>query len=628
MRKAKEYFKGAKTKLTTAFHMFKRGHPFQHHGADIFRFSVHQETEVASDDSGTEQVVQQNAALGSDRHRSMLRYVITNYMDGSSQADCDSNLYSAGQQPEEGHTRADDNPAFHPLKSKVTFSRLSDVPDSEDWATTSGAANTNTPAYIPEAPEMGGQGANASGWTRLPQQSLRHRRRRSLSDWLETQVLGRRPTHSYEGRTVSISDAVPSPRHLSSGNSSEDTFGRWRNRRPNDGLNPNGASDPFLNRQPASEQREPVPMTLDDLDKDTPARWSADYDKFSSDGKQPKAEETVPRDSSLQPREYRLKTPPQRPCPERLNVRKRRKGIQSAAANAGVPEKAPTVAAENAVAHDPEADHYAGAQENAGAHEGNPRSAQPAPFQPGGAGRHVQAAMETMHRSFWQLDATIRQLDLENLAHRQNVRALMDRNRDLEQELERAWGAVRERDAELERWRGAVDIASQALRSAQLQHQNQQNGEAGNAPPPSTPQSTPPRTPGQHMLPNYAEGYPMPPLSAGSVDAGASSPNQGSSDDMGSVVHHQVGEQAYGFDTFGEESETSDMYGGDDCGGDNEGLDDEEGDEEDEGEDGEDGATGTPLSSAERVDPLEYRTAASDSTVENFELRAPSQSRP
>ncbi|OAP61409.1 hypothetical protein AYL99_03612 [Fonsecaea erecta] len=602
MGKAKSFFTGAKEKLTRTFQVFKRRHLFQHQGSDNL-YSVHHGPEASSDDSDTEQLIQQDDhaapappvlpdnTLISAEPQSTLKYVNTHYMDGSSDADYDSIADSAEQMSEEGHRRADDNIALRRIDSEVTTTKLPDNPDSDESATSSDAANTL--ANFPEAPEMSGEEGDILGGNLPEGRTLRHRHCRSLTDWLE-------------GRTGSLSSAAPSSRHLSSGNSSTDTFACWRNRRPNHGLASTGESDPFLDDQPAPEPQpepeQPAATTPQDLDNDAPFNWAEEYDKFSSDGKQRKVEQTAPGEFSLQPREYRLNTPGPRQDPEDVRVLKLRWRDQVAAARARVPDSATPVAAGNAYAYGV----------NVGA-------AQPVPFQPGAAVREVQIRMEAMHQAFWKVDEALRQLDRENQMHQQNVRFLVDRNQALEHELKIVRAAVRDRDAELEQLRAAVDIANQALQLVQRPHQSPQNGPSGNAvrSPPPVLRLTPPLTSWNRS------GSMTPQTSSTQGDSGGST---------GTVVHHEVAEQV--FDPGADEgsSETSDIYGGDKYDGGDELQDDDEDwvDTDDSSEDDGEGG-GMDLSyddPASRPDRFGFRETASESALQDFQTRPPPERRP
>ncbi|KIW76220.1 hypothetical protein Z517_10966 [Fonsecaea pedrosoi CBS 271.37] len=585
MAKAKEFFRAAKTKLSRAFHIFKRERPYQHQGINSFTSFVQQGTEVSSNDSGVGQLAQQGDPSVPTQGQSTLRYVISNYMEGSSEADYDSILDSAGQLSEKGHGRFDNNLALQLLKSEVTETKLSELPESEESPI--GSALTPTSANILGTSEVSGQETNASTWNLLLGQTLRrHRHHRSLSDWLEEQVFEPRPTNpdltEADSRGMDISEAPPSSRHLSSGNSSADTFGRWRRRRPDDGLAPTGVPDPFVNHEPTAEQRGLPAMTLDELNHETPSRWSADFDKFSSDGQQRKLARTASGNFSLRPQQYSLKTPPQRPRTEEINVRKNRERTKFAADTSKVSEEA-----ENVAANDTNADKDSG---------------QPASFQPGAAVLGAQTAMESMHRSFWQVDAALRQLSLENQTHQKNMRTVLDRNQALEQELERAHAVVREKDAELELLRRVIGNVAHALLAFPIPGvpgQAQQKSQGGSVSPISASKLSEPQTPANQALRDYSRGYTMRKLSTGSINTDAANTPQKDSDEAGSVVPHEVIDPGFGFDMAYQESETSDMYGGDDYVLENKGAD-EEYDGEDEGEKN-DGASGTPLSSSEQA---------------------------
>ncbi|OAL33375.1 hypothetical protein AYO20_07386 [Fonsecaea nubica] len=586
MAKAKEFFRAAKTKLSRAFHIFKREYSYQHQGMNSFTYFVQQGAEVSSNDSGAEQLVQQGDASVPPQGQSTLRYVISNYMEGSSEADYDSNLDFAGQPSEKGRGRFDNNPALRPLNSEVTETELSDVEESEESPIGSGVGTTS--AKILRISEVNGQETNASSWNLLLGQTIRHRHHRSLSDWLEEQVFEPRPTNpgltEADSRGMDISEAPPSSRHLSSGNSSADTFGRWRRRHPDDGLAPTGVPDPFVNHQPTAEQRGLPATTLDELNHETPSRWSADFDKFSSDGQQRKVAQTASGNFSLRPRQYSLKTPPQRPRAEEIKVRKNRVKPQFAADTSKVSEEAETVAAENT-----------------GTNKGNAASDQPAFFQPGAAVLGAQTAMETMHRSFWQVDGALRQLTLENQTHQKNMRTVLDRNQALEQELERAHAVVREKDAELELLRRVIGNVAHALLAFPIPGvpgQAQQNSQGGSACPPSGSKLSEPQTPADQTLRDYSRGYTVRKLSTGSVNTDAANSHEKDCDEAGSVVHREVANPGFGFDLAYQESETSDMYGDDDYVRNKEA--DGEYDGEDEGEK-DDGASGTPFSSSEQA---------------------------
>ncbi|KIX96660.1 uncharacterized protein Z520_07379 [Fonsecaea multimorphosa CBS 102226] len=622
MGKANTLLRAAKAKLTTAFHKFTRRHQSKHPGAENLTYSVHLGTGLSSDDSISEQLLDSAPPVlpalpffpalsvlppvpslplftAAPPRRSMLRYVVTNYMDGSSKADYDSNVDSSGHYSETGRARAESNVALQPVNSEVTMTKHSDFPESEESATISSASNTL--ANTPQVPEMSGGESDISGRLLPFGRGLRHRHRRSIDEWLAGQIFEPRPAETDEGefvedRNVSISNGPPSSRHLSSGNSSVDTFRHWRTRRPNDGLNPTGVPDPFLNRQPTPEQRAPVPTTLDDLDNDTPARWSEDFDKFSSDGKQRKVTQTAPGNFSLQPRDYRLETPRQRPTSEELEAFKHREGsqptAQPATANAGV--------------------------------------AQPVFSQPGAAVQNAQASIGAMYQGFLQVDAAFLQLSRENQMLEQNMAAAMDRNRALEQELARALATISERDAELEWWRTVMANINRDFVAAGLE------------PVTPPPQAAPPRTPLDQVFPERADGYTRPPLSRGSVDTQAPL-HRNSSDEGGSVIHHEEAAPAFAFGEYPEESETSDLYGADDSGNDSDasgydgdisnGMDsggngcngddndggDYDGDDEDDGEaDDDDDDLGSTESFAQ-PHSFAYRETASDSALADFE---------
>ncbi|EXJ66117.1 uncharacterized protein A1O5_10732 [Cladophialophora psammophila CBS 110553] len=502
MGKAKAFLRGVMAKLTSALHVFKPGRPPRHHGTENSPYSVVQgpgsatedtdteqsemqpataalpdtvsdapgteqsksqstmtaTPEIASEnhgteepepqsplaappepttnDSGTEQPVLQSDLTVLSRGRSMLRYVIANFTDGSSKADYDSDLASPGQQSEEGRRRAEENFALERIDSQLTTTRRPDPPDSDESAI-----------------DLDAEAAT----------------RRSIRGWLEAQILEPRPPYNghseIDYKAICLSGGLLMP----------------------------GLSDPSLTLkgQLTPEQRQPLATNLEDPKDETPTRWSADYDQFSSDGKQRKVEQVSLGHFELQPRSCSLNTPLPRPGREQLKAWKLRGANQSAGVDPGLTEETDRVAAQNAAAQ-----------------TGNAGPTQIDRFEPVAA-HNAQIAMEAMHRSFQQVEEAYRQFDFENQAHWRNMRWQIERNNLLQQELDTARAAVRERDAEIERLRGLIYNASQTLRAAR--HPNSTNS---------------------------------------------------SVDETDSVIHHSVVDPLFSSGELGEEGET-DMYGDD-----------------------------------------------------------------
>ncbi|KIW89763.1 uncharacterized protein Z519_09920 [Cladophialophora bantiana CBS 173.52] len=323
-------------KLTSALHVLKPGRPPRHHRTENNPYSVVRgpgsatedtdteqskpqsamavSREIVSEDSGTEEPEPQSPldapperaikdssteqpALQSDltvlpQGRSMLRYVTTNFTDGSSKADYDSDLASPEQPSEEGRRRVQENFALERIDSQLTITRRSDAPNSDESAADLDAEATP---------------------------------RRSIRGWLEAQIFEPRPPHKghseIDYKAICLSGGLLMP----------------------------GLSDPSLTLkgQLTPEQRQPLTTNLEDPKDETPTRWSEDYDQFSS-GKQRKVEQVSLGHFGLQPRSCSINTPLPRPCREQLKAWKLRGANQSAEVYPGVADETDCVAAENA----------------------------------------------------------------------------------------------------------------------------------------------------------------------------------------------------------------------------------------------------------------------------------------
>ncbi|KAJ9604038.1 hypothetical protein H2200_011561 [Cladophialophora chaetospira] len=153
--------------------------------------------------------------------------------------------------------------------------------------------------------------------------------RPSVPEAMNAQILGSSPPEPASAKATLSS--TPSTRHLASGGSTNDTFGAWRRRQIATPENHDiviggieGLSDPFMQQapeslpQPAAEEDAETSRTQAERndgaghDEGTPsnARWSDEYDQFSSDGQQRRLTQVSPGHYELLERGYVLKTPP------------------------------------------------------------------------------------------------------------------------------------------------------------------------------------------------------------------------------------------------------------------------------------------------------------------------------
>lgn len=141
-----------------------------------------------------------------------------------------------------------------------------------------------------------------------------------------TQIFGSSPAGTASTRQILSSPL--SSRHLASGGSSNDTFAAWNNVEvfePRERivvvLGVETLTDPFIQSVPELDAETPTrdqqkegdaedAVIVDNQNSSTPARWSEDFDKFSSDGQRRRLVRVASQQYELRDRGYHLNPPP------------------------------------------------------------------------------------------------------------------------------------------------------------------------------------------------------------------------------------------------------------------------------------------------------------------------------
>lgn len=499
--------------------MFRPGSTAQITSGSRFQIDLNDEAGANHPASSSGTLAQNPSPLDHFVPRGRIRYVITNWTEGSSRADNSSTQSPTSSRPSYRRSaprptlagqvnfpalrrrRASNNLRPRPLDSVPTS-----TPEPEESRTTDIAAASPQPLQGEEEPSLdlnatqptlSSDSIQCEGMAKVPAKVkiLKHEARPSVPSEVNARIFAPVKTGNAEEAAPQLSPIArpPSSRHLSPGTSSADTFQGWRRRQPDDGVAPhiaigghNALPDPFTDGQPTPAQQPQAPQahalaqlgalldapgaaTVENAVEFSTTRPWDDFssDEFPSAGNAREVVQVGPEQWELRPKEYRLGTPPLRPGRNDILNHPRLRAFLAPPCEPGTGWSQSTDKVQRAPGATPRPNSIP---------PPNPMGSDRymlVGLAPGVAVKNARLGIAGLQQALERITDNFDALANNNEALTNNAAVDGHRRERVEQELTLAWAALRERDLEIDRLRGIIVHANRALRTALPRNQGE-----------------------------------------------------------------------------------------------------------------------------------------------------------